>query len=72
MSARVCVRVPVALVRYIGRLRGPNGECYSPRDMVEILVEDLKLADERPGSWEGANMRQVLESHGIGELFPDD
>ena len=72
MSHRVCVPVPAALVRYIGRLRGPYGERYSPRDMVEILVEDLKLADERPGSWEGANMRQVLDGHGIGETLPDD
>ena len=72
MNDRVCVRVPATLVRYIGRLHGPHGERYSPRDMVEILVDDLKLADERPGSWEGANMRQVLECHGIGEIIPDD
>ena len=72
MSRRVCVRVPVAVVRYIGRLRGPLSERYSAQEMIELLVHDLKLADERPGSWEGANMRQVLESHGIGEVSPDD
>ena len=72
MSRRVCVRVPAAVVRYIGRLRGPFGERYSLQDTIELLIDDLKLADERPGSWEGANMRQVLESHGIGEVPPDD
>ena len=72
MSGRVCVRVPPALVQYVGRLRGPQGERYSPRDMVEILVGDLTLADERPGSWEGASMRQLLEGHGIGEADLDE
>ena len=72
MSRRVCVRVPATVVRYIGRLRGPFGERYSLQGTIELLIDDLKLADERPGSWEGANMRQVLESHGIGEVSPDD
>ena len=69
MSHRVCVRVPIAPIRHIGRLRGPNGERHSARDMVEILAYDLKLADERRGSSEAANMRRVLESHGIGEIL---
>jgi hypothetical protein len=72
VSRRVCVRVPAAVVRYIGRLRGPFSERFSAQEMIELLIDDLKLADERPGSWEGANMRQVLESHGIGEVPPDD
>ena len=72
MSGRVCVRVPAELSRYIGRLRGPQGERYSPRDMVEILVDDLRIADRRPGSWEGAKMRQLLEGHGIGETDLDE
>ena len=32
--------------------------------LVEMLLEDVVLAVRRPGSWEGANMRQVLRSHG--------
>jgi hypothetical protein len=72
VSRRVCVRVPAVVVRYIGRLRGPFGERYSPQDVVELLVADLVLADERPGSWEGANILRVLEGHGIGEAVADD
>jgi hypothetical protein len=29
-----------------------------------VLFEDVALAMRRPGSWEGANMAQVLSSHG--------
>lgn len=32
--------------------------------LVEMLLEDAALVITRPGSWEGANMTQVLESHG--------
>lgn len=55
-----------------GRLRGPFGERYSPQDVAEILIAHLGLADERPGSWEGANMLRVLEGHGIVDTLADD
>lgn len=32
--------------------------------LAQLLLEDVALAMRRPGSWEGANMRQVLRSHG--------
>lgn len=32
--------------------------------LTRMLLEDVALAWRRPGSWEGANMRQVLSSHG--------
>ena len=32
--------------------------------LAEMLLEDVALTVRRPGSWEGANMRQVLHSHG--------
>jgi hypothetical protein len=32
--------------------------------LAEMLMEDVALAIRRPGSWEGANMSRVLESHG--------
>jgi hypothetical protein len=32
--------------------------------LAGMLLEDVALAVRRPGSWEGANMRQVLRSHG--------
>lgn len=31
---------------------------------LAMLAEDLALTATRPGSWEGANMLQVLCSHG--------
>lgn len=36
------------------------------RRLAEMLLEDVALAARRPGSWEGANMRQVLLAHGYG------
>ena len=32
--------------------------------LLEMLAEDCALAVRRSGSWEGANMIQVLTSHG--------
>ncbi|MDB5973305.1 MAG: hypothetical protein JWR07_65 [Nevskia sp.] len=32
--------------------------------LAGLLLEDAALAWRRPGSWEGANMLQVLSSHG--------
>ena len=40
-----------------------HGTLDLPR-LAAILLEDVALAISRPGSWEGANMIQVLESHG--------
>lgn len=40
-------------------------EPLSAKDLIEILKDDVVLAVERPGSWEGANMHQVLISHGF-------
>ena len=32
--------------------------------LLAILAEDAAMTNSRPGSWEGANMQQVLDSHG--------
>lgn len=32
--------------------------------LVAMLLEDVALMIQRPGSWEGANMMQVMASHG--------
>lgn len=32
--------------------------------LARMLFEDVAMAVRRPGSWEGANMAQVLASHG--------
>ncbi len=33
--------------------------------LIEILKEDVIQVVERPGSWEGSNMQQVLYCHGL-------
>jgi hypothetical protein len=35
------------------------------RELMDILKEDVVYAAVRPGSWEGANMLTVLQSHGF-------
>lgn len=35
------------------------------RSLIETLKDDVILAVDRPGSWEGANMLQVLYAHGF-------
>lgn len=32
--------------------------------LLAMMAEDLAMTNYRPGSWEGANMQQVLDSHG--------
>ena len=33
-------------------------------DLLAMLAEDAAMTNSRPGSWEGSNMQQVLDSHG--------
>jgi hypothetical protein len=40
-----------------------HGKLDVPR-LLAMLAEDAAMTNTRPGSWEGANMQQVLESHG--------
>ena len=40
-----------------------TGKPIDAKDLIEALKDDVILAVERPGSWEGANMRHVLRSH---------
>ena len=37
----------------------------TPRELIDVLKQDVVLAVERPGSWEGSNMLTVLQSHGF-------
>ncbi len=39
----------------------------TPKELSEILKNDVVLAVERPGSWEGSNMLDVLRCHGFME-----
>jgi hypothetical protein len=46
---------------------GEEGNTHGRLDLQKLtrmLLEDVALAWRRPGSWEGANMNQLLESHG--------
>ena len=52
-------------VRALGLKDPLTDELVSPRELTAILKEDVVLAARRPGSWEGANMLQVLTSHGF-------
>lgn len=36
--------------------------------LAALLLEDVALMVRRPGSWEGANMAQVMTSHGYEVL----
>lgn len=40
-------------------------EPVTPKMLIETLKNDVVYAVERPGSWEGANMLEVLYSHGF-------
>lgn len=40
-------------------------EPVRPGELIRILKEDVVLSVERPGSWEGSNMLEVLTSHGF-------
>jgi hypothetical protein len=40
-----------------------HGKLDIPR-LLTMLAEDAAMTNNRPGSWEGANMQQVLDSHG--------
>ncbi len=47
-------------------LRYPNSQKpVSPDELIDILKSDVVLVVERPGSWEGANMHEVLRCHGF-------
>lgn len=53
--------------RGLQRMNGSDGNSHGPLDvqrLAAMLMQDVALAVRRPGSWEGANMYQVLTSHG--------
>ena len=45
-----------------------HGDLTTLDQVAKMLLEDVALAVRRPGSWEGSNMWQVLNSHGYGNL----
>ena len=59
-----------ALIReFLASTREVTASTHGPLDMKKLtvmLLEDVALMVRRPGSWEGANMWQVMYSHGYG------
>jgi hypothetical protein len=52
-------------VKELAMTRPTTKEPVGAQFLIEILKDDVILAVERPGSWEGANMLQVLTCHGF-------
>lgn len=53
--------------RGLERMNRSDGNSHGPLDvqrLAAMLMQDVALAVRRPGSWEGSNMSQVLNSHG--------
>jgi len=46
-------------------------ERLTAKALLEILKEDVIQVVERPGSWGGANMHEVLRCHGFWLKAPD-
>ena len=68
---RLVITLDAERVRLLERLliECNRSECSSHgaltlERLAHMLLEDAALVVTRPGSWEGANMVRVLESHG--------
>ena len=69
---RITIDVQDADAKLIRRLLKSFGEdqSFTSHGKLDIatlagmLLQDVSLSWSRPGSWEGANMMQVLSSHG--------
>jgi hypothetical protein len=54
-----------ATIRAISYLKDPHSSVpLTPEEAMQALADDLGLTNTRPGSWEGANMQQVIDGHG--------
>jgi hypothetical protein len=52
---------------FLSRNQTPEGTTHGVLDirgLARMLLEDVAIAEVRPGSWEGANMITVLQAHG--------
>lgn len=73
---RICIDVSDETAAALARLVQSCNDAHDARDgftthgkltlasLLAMLVEDAAMVMTRPGSWEGANMAQVLMSHG--------
>lgn len=70
---KITIEIPesdAALIRqFLAATQQVTCATHGPLDMEKLttmLLEDVALMVRRPGSWEGANMAQVMQSHGYG------
>ena len=73
---RICIDVSDETAATLARLVKSCNDSHDARDgftthgklslerLLAMLAEDAAMVMTRPGSWEGANMAQVLMSHG--------
>ena len=52
-------------VKHLAMTQPFNKEPVDAKALIETLKDDVILAVDRPGSWEGSNMLQVLTCHGF-------
>lgn len=45
-----------------------HGGALTVPTLLTMLAQDAAMTVSRPGSWEGANMQQVLDSHGYSSF----
>ena len=70
---KITVIIPDAdaeLIRqFLATTEGVTASTHGQLDMrklTALLLEDVALMVQRPGSWEGSNMATVMSSHGYG------
>lgn len=52
-------------IELLGLVDPVTCEPLTPEELLAFLKDDVVQAARRPGSWEGANMIQVLIAHGF-------
>ena len=79
-TAAILGRIPLASREAIGALCASTNldehgaTSHGALDLealILMLLADVALAVHRPGSWEGANMRGLLASHGYTAFHTD-
>lgn len=49
--------------------RGTRPGEMTKRKLITVLTGDVAWIESRPGSWEGANRADVVQSHGYSETW---
>ena len=52
-------------IKELGLKHPMTERLVTPRELIDILKEDVVYCIARPGSWEGSNMLAVLQCHGF-------